>query len=347
LRSTVGQCYNNIVHGFTGSSGIGIECNNYYNLLSTIYNNTVTNCLTCWWGGTSENQGYEFNNIGVGGTTNWGTRPDDVQGQGYNAGAAGDSPWEVAPYASTAITMATTDFNNYAGDDFTPAAENSPQVCSALDLNSEQLFDVDPVDILGKIRPAYCDKTHSFDYDNEASGPFSTNDKLSWGSGGTAGTGILLVLDDGGTTGNMIIHLTSGVAPTDNEEITNGTATCDVNGTVTEEAANQWVRLEKWTAGAFEYDFGGPQAIVDITLQNVADGSYYQIYDTTNDAEVTSGTQSGTGDIVVSDVPYTGTATLRIRVRKGTSAPYYKAYSTQATMNGENLTIYVSQIPDE
>lgn len=77
--------------------------------------------------------------------------------------------------------------------------------------------------------------THSFAYDNELTGPFVEDETLSWGSGATAGTGLLLALDDDGTTGNLYIQLLTGVAPTDNETITGGTssATCDVNGTVT------------------------------------------------------------------------------------------------------------------
>ena len=77
--------------------------------------------------------------------------------------------------------------------------------------------------------------THEWDYDNEASGPFSENEILSWGSGSTAGTGALLALYDAGTTGTMWIQLLTGVIPTDGAQITGGTssATCDVNGSVT------------------------------------------------------------------------------------------------------------------
>ena len=77
--------------------------------------------------------------------------------------------------------------------------------------------------------------THSFAYDNEASGPFSEDETLSWGSGATAGTGLLLGLDDDGATGNMYMQLLTGVAPSNDVEITGGTstATCDVNGSVT------------------------------------------------------------------------------------------------------------------
>lgn len=79
--------------------------------------------------------------------------------------------------------------------------------------------------------------THYWAYDNELNGPFTEDDILSWGSGSTAGTGLLLALDDDGTTGNMYIQLLTGVAPTDNEPITGSTGlplpTCLVNGTVT------------------------------------------------------------------------------------------------------------------
>jgi len=77
--------------------------------------------------------------------------------------------------------------------------------------------------------------THSFAYDNELSGPLQEDETLSWGSGATAGTGILLALDDDGATGNIYMQLLTGVAPTDGLVITGGTssATCDVNGSVT------------------------------------------------------------------------------------------------------------------
>jgi hypothetical protein len=79
--------------------------------------------------------------------------------------------------------------------------------------------------------------THQWDYDNNATGDvFSTNEILSWGSGGTAGTGLLLAILDNAGTGTMWIQLLTGVAPTDGLTITgdsSGLPTCDVNGTVT------------------------------------------------------------------------------------------------------------------
>lgn len=77
--------------------------------------------------------------------------------------------------------------------------------------------------------------THSFAYDNEASGPFQEDEILSWGTGATAGTGKLLALDDDGATGNIYMQLLTGVAPTNNLTVTGQTssATADVNGAVT------------------------------------------------------------------------------------------------------------------
>jgi len=77
--------------------------------------------------------------------------------------------------------------------------------------------------------------THSFAYDNEVGGPFQEDEILSWGTGATAGTGLLLALDDAGATGNIYMQLLTGVAPTDGLTITGGTssATADVNGAVT------------------------------------------------------------------------------------------------------------------
>jgi len=73
--------------------------------------------------------------------------------------------------------------------------------------------------------------SYSFDYDNEAGGPFTLGEALSW----TGGTGLLAELVDDGATGSMVIVVDSGVAPSDGLEITGGdsSATCDVDGVVT------------------------------------------------------------------------------------------------------------------
>lgn len=77
--------------------------------------------------------------------------------------------------------------------------------------------------------------THEWDYDNEASGPYQEDETLSWGTGATAGTGILLALYDNVSVGTLWIQLLTGVPPTDGLSVTGGTSNCtsDVNGAVT------------------------------------------------------------------------------------------------------------------
>lgn len=77
--------------------------------------------------------------------------------------------------------------------------------------------------------------THQFNYDTEAGGPFVEGVALTWGTGATAGTGQLLALKDDGTSGTMWMQLLTGVAPTDNLQISQtGGKTCLVNGALTE-----------------------------------------------------------------------------------------------------------------
>jgi hypothetical protein len=73
--------------------------------------------------------------------------------------------------------------------------------------------------------------THCVAYDNESGGPFTVGEILSWGTGGTAGTGTLSVLDDQGSTGTMDFILLSGVVPVDGLTITGvlSGATCDAD----------------------------------------------------------------------------------------------------------------------
>lgn len=70
--------------------------------------------------------------------------------------------------------------------------------------------------------------THSLAYSAESGGPFQEDEILSWGTNGTAGTGLLLGLDDQGTTGSLYIQLLTGIAPTNGLTIAGGTssATC-------------------------------------------------------------------------------------------------------------------------
>lgn len=72
--------------------------------------------------------------------------------------------------------------------------------------------------------------TNSFNYDNEANGPISEGTLMTW----AGGTGQVLAVDDNGTTGTIWFQRLTGTLPSDNDEITVGSATADVDGSVNE-----------------------------------------------------------------------------------------------------------------
>ena len=87
---------------------------------------------------------------------------------------------------------------------------------------------------------------------------------------------------------------------------------------------------------------------MDVTLQNVKDGSRYYIYNETTDKVVSTGLQSGTSDIVVYQVPYNGVdETLRIEVRKASESPYYRPFETNAILTSTGASVWVSQIRED
>jgi len=77
--------------------------------------------------------------------------------------------------------------------------------------------------------------SHSFAYSSESGGPFLEDEVITWGSGASAGSGLILALKDDGTTGAIYLQLLTGIAPTDSTALTGVTsaATALVNGAVT------------------------------------------------------------------------------------------------------------------
>jgi hypothetical protein len=97
-----------------------------------------------------------------------------------------------------------------------------------------------------------------------------------------------------------------------------------------------------------DYDtYKYPEELVDITLQNIKDGSEYWIKNVDSNKVLDSGTQSGTNDILIENVPYNGSdETLLVRVRKSSDCPKYKPLETNATLTENGANVYISQIPD-
>lgn len=85
-----------------------------------------------------------------------------------------------------------------------------------------------------------------------------------------------------------------------------------------------------------------------VTLTNIVPGSAVQV-ETTAGASLHNGTASATEYVVLLDAYGAGSPlnNLRIKVRKGSAAPFYQPYETLATATPGSASIYVSQIPDE
>lgn len=89
-----------------------------------------------------------------------------------------------------------------------------------------------------------------------------------------------------------------------------------------------------------------PISTTTLTLTNVVSDSAWRVEDTADNSLVDSGTASGS--TVNASVPWFGTdRTLLIKVRKGTTSPYYKPFETQAVVGGSTVSVFISQIPDE
>lgn len=179
--------------------------------------------------------------------------------------------------------------------------------------------------------------THSIAYDNEASGPFQEDETLSWGSGATAGTGLLLALDDDGTTGTMHIQLLTGAIVTNNTAITGGTssATADCNGTPTARTVskNSFVGTSTGSniIGAFGIgydpnDVGSSDTFTDLGGNTVTPPN--------NQTITVSSIISGDRVLVTS---YDGSTTDA----NGDPTPEYDQFATSGTLNGASVSSVV------
>ena len=85
-----------------------------------------------------------------------------------------------------------------------------------------------------------------------------------------------------------------------------------------------------------------------LTLTNVVVGSAIRV-ETQAGSLVKFRTATGSTEVFTIPAYSAGSASndLRIKVRKGTGAPFYIPYETQATAFVGSQSIFVSQIPDE
>ena len=91
-----------------------------------------------------------------------------------------------------------------------------------------------------------------------------------------------------------------------------------------------------------------PIGTTTTTLTNLIDGSAIQIESQDGSTTFHNSVVVGTSKSINLSVYAPGNPLndLRIKVRKGSAAPYYQPYETLATAVVGSLSIYVSQIPD-
>lgn len=152
--------------------------------------------------------------------------------------------------------------------------------------------------------------THEWNYDNNPSGEiFTTDEILSWGSGSTAGTGILLAIEDNGGTGIMWIQLLTGVVPTNNATITgdsSGAPTCDVDGSVTSRTVSS-VFLGQSTGSAIIGAFGIGIEADDLTTNDLLFDLYNQQQQPPNNVQFTVyGLESGEDRVLCTNAQGSG-----------------------------------------
>jgi len=180
--------------------------------------------------------------------------------------------------------------------------------------------------------------THSFAYNNESGGPFQEDELLSWGTGVTSGTGLLLALDDNGTTGNMYFQLLTGIAPTGGLTITGSTssATCDVDGSVTSRTVSTaFLGTSTGTNIIGTYGIGIEAA--DISASDI-------LFDLNNTQQVPPNNQSFTVSNLV-----TGEDRVLVGPNNGADEIEYDQLTLNTTLSGaaETSVVVTASIPTD
>lgn len=143
--ATLSQITNNVIYGFSE----GITTDNYA-YAALFANNTVCKNVYGVRGqyGNATGSGYWYNNIVVGNTTNWPAAVPSIDDGNRNAGLVGDVTW--VKNNGTKIVIATTDFLDYANNDYHPAAIGSPQVETGIGF-----YGFPTSDLADSARPSY------------------------------------------------------------------------------------------------------------------------------------------------------------------------------------------------
>lgn len=93
-------------------------------------------------------------------------------------------------------------------------------------------------------------------------------------------------------------------------------------------------------------------AIVTVTLTNIVPGSLYYIYDTNTNAQIATGTATGTpdpGETTINydvSVVYEADFDITVNVRKSSAPVKYLPYSTGSTVTSSGASVFIAQVID-
>lgn len=224
--------------------------------------------------------------------------------------------------------------------------------------------------------------SHYFDYDNESNGPFTVGEILSWGTGATAGTGLISYFVDEGSTGSISMVLISGEPPVDSLTVTGGTssATCTVNADAIESSNivdgiklkfkfncnaaynNMFSFIPDTTTSlsaqsANFYPIDQDYVTVKITAKSASDNSVidgarvYLLADA--GGPLTEGTvifnelTNPLGYVQNTEFLYSADQPIIGYIRQGTNTPYFKTINMEGIITNTGLELTNFMIPDE
>ena len=142
MRAALSEASGNLVCGWTaGATFVTAQ-------LGLLFTNNILTKNTNGFSAVDATKGFFYNNISIGNTTSqWPTQPSQLEGASNNAGPAGLA-WMTS--GGSRVTIATSDFADYANNNFKPANASSPQVETGV-----SFYGYITEDLAGRFMPDY------------------------------------------------------------------------------------------------------------------------------------------------------------------------------------------------
>ena len=142
MRAALSEASGNLVCGWTAGATFATA------QPGLLFTNNILTKNTNGFSAVDATKGFFYNNISIGNTTSqWPTQPSQLEGASNNAGPAGLA-WMTS--GGSRVTIATSDFADYANNNFKPANASSPQVETGV-----SFYGYITEDLAGRFMPDY------------------------------------------------------------------------------------------------------------------------------------------------------------------------------------------------